>query len=56
MAGLALDEPEKTDTIMTVNDIPVAMDPGDVKRAEALILDAAPDGKGMFFTGDGWKC
>ncbi|WP_409294903.1 hypothetical protein V1498_17150 [Peribacillus sp. SCS-26] len=41
---------------MTVNGISVAMDPGDVKRAEALILDVTPDGKGMFFKGDGRKC
>lgn len=54
--GLALDEPEADDIIVTINEITVAIDPIIEPNIEGLTLDRSGDGKGISLIGNTGAC
>jgi HesB-like selenoprotein len=54
--GLALDEPEADDIIVTINEIQVAIDPMIEPNIEDLILDRSGNGKGISMIGNTGRC
>lgn len=53
---MALEEPRKKDTIKTINDILVAVDPQIEPNIEDLTLDISGDKKGLSLLGETGNC
>ncbi|WP_246939372.1 hypothetical protein [Bacillus pinisoli] len=56
MIGLALDEPEAEDEILTINDTTVAIEPRIKQNTEGLVLDLSGDKSGLSLIGDTGNC
>ena len=54
--GLALDEPAADDSITTINEIVVAIDPMIEPNTKDLILDISGDKKGLSLLGNTGNC
>ena len=54
--GLALDEPEAEDKVITINEIQVAIDPNIESYTEALVLDLDKQMNGLVLRGNDSDC
>lgn len=54
--GLALDEPDKNDKIVTINEIQVAIDPDIEPYTDGLILDFNQEANGLVLVGNESNC
>lgn len=54
--GLALDEPEKNDKVVTINEIQVAIDPDIEPYTENLTLDFNQEANGLVLLGNESNC
>jgi Fe-S cluster assembly iron-binding protein IscA len=54
--GLALDEPDKNDVVVTINDIQVAIDPDVEPYTEGLTLDYDQENNGLMLVGNESSC
>jgi Fe-S cluster assembly iron-binding protein IscA len=54
--GLALDEPDEKDHVVTINDIMVAIDPDIEPHTENLTLDFSQEANGLVLVGNESDC
>jgi Fe-S cluster assembly iron-binding protein IscA len=54
--GLALDEPEENDKVVTMNEIKVAIDPNIEPHIENLTLDVSEEANGLVLLGNESNC
>lgn len=54
--GLALDEPDENDNVLTINEVLVAIDPDIEPYTDNLTLDFSPESNGLVLLGNESDC
>lgn len=54
--GLALDEPDEKDKVVTINEVLVAIDPDIEQYTESLTLDFSNEANGLVLLGNESNC
>jgi Fe-S cluster assembly iron-binding protein IscA len=54
--GLALDEPDENDKVVTINEVQVAIDPDIEPYTDSLTLDYNQESKGLVLLGNESDC